>query len=91
MTKIITPTGWFYNMFVHSQNKSDSNLPSRLEIAFLLDSGASILVPDIPVSMVITQMFNVSNYDQNDTSETLTIASQSEISNKLSRQLVSHQ
>ena len=40
----ITPTKWFRNMCIHSQNETDSNLPSGLEIAFPLDSGAFFLI-----------------------------------------------
>ena len=73
-----TATSWFHILYIHSQNETDSNLLSRLEIAFLLDSGASIVVLNIPTYTMITQMLNVCNHDQHDTSRKLTIANQSE-------------
>ena len=76
----ITPKSCLYTLYIHSaQNETDSNLPSRLELAFLLDSGASISRLDIPAYRFITQMFNVCNQDQDDTPKTLTIANHSEI------------
>ena len=79
-TKIsTTPTNWFYTPHFHSQNQTDSNLPSRLEMASLLDIGASISVLNLPTYMIITQKFNVCIYTQHVTSKTLTIANQSEV------------
>ena len=43
MANAVTPTSWFYTLYVHTPScivQRDN--PSRLEIAFLLDSGASI-------------------------------------------------
>ena len=37
-TSALAPIGWFYILCIHSQNETDSYLPSRLEIVFLLDS-----------------------------------------------------
>ena len=34
----------FLNLYVHSQKGMDSKLPSKLEVVFLLDGGASISV-----------------------------------------------
>ena len=48
MINAITPTGWFYSISFYSQNETVSNLASRLGIVFLRDSGASILVANIP-------------------------------------------
>ena len=79
MKTAITPTNWFYKLCIQSENKTDSNLHSWLEFAFLLDSGASISVLNLPACMMITQIFNVCNHDQHNTSKTLTIADQSEI------------
>ena len=44
MTFATNPNKWFYILCIHSQYGTDSKLPSRLEIAFLLDSDASSLV-----------------------------------------------
>ena len=78
MTNDITPTSWFYNRFIHSQNETDSNLHSRLEIVRPLESCASISGTNKPTYTKIIQMFNVCNHDQHDTSKTLTIANYSE-------------
>ena len=75
----ITPSVWFYNQYNHSQKETDSNLPSRTKIAFLLDSSASILVSIIPTSVMINQMSIVRNHDQHDTSKILTIVNQCEV------------
>ena len=80
----ITPLCWFYILYIRFQNETNWNLPSRVEIVFLLDSGEIILVLNIPPCMMITQMFNVWSHDQHDTSKTMTIANQSEVSFKLS-------
>ena len=69
-------------MCIHSQIETDPNLPSRMEIVFLLRSGASSSVLKIQTYMMITQMFNFCNHDQRDTSKTLTIANQSDVPNK---------
>ena len=42
MTNAIIPTSWFYSLFTPNQTQRD--YPSRLEISFLLDGGASIPV-----------------------------------------------
>ena len=72
---------WFFNLEIQYQNKTDSNLPSRLEIGLLLDGGASILVLKIPTYMMVTQMFIVSKHDQHDTSRTLSITTISDVPN----------
>ena len=69
----------FYNLYIQSQNKTDSNLPSRLDFAFLLDSGAFISVHNLPTFMTIIQMFKFSNQEELDSYKTLTIANQSEV------------
>ena len=61
-----TPTIPFYNLYNLSQNETDSNLTSRMEIAFLSDSGAFNWVLDIPTYKMITQIFNVCNHDQHE-------------------------
>ena len=52
----ITSTGWFYELFFHFQNEIVSNLYSRLEIAFLMNNGESILVLNKPTFTMVTQM-----------------------------------
>ena len=52
MTIYIDPASWLFNLYILSQNKTDSNLTSLQEIAFRLDSGASIPVPKTPIYMM---------------------------------------
>ena len=73
------PTSRFHILSIHSQNKTDSNLPSQLELGFPLDCGASISVLKIPTYLMITQMFNICNLDHYDRSKMLTIANQPEV------------
>ena len=47
-TQTISPTSWFIIVYVHSQSETDSHLPSRLETAFLLDSGSFNFLLDTP-------------------------------------------
>ena len=47
----ITPYSWFYSLYVHAYNI----LPSKLEILFLLDTGASISVLNLPTFLVIAK------------------------------------
>ena len=45
MANAVTPTSCFYTLYVHTPSSiTQRDSPSRLEIAFLLDSGASISV-----------------------------------------------
>ena len=77
MTNEFYSTGWFYKLNIHSQNKTNSILPSGLEVAFVLDSGGSVLVLKIPEYKLIIHMFNV--IVMHDTSKTLIFANQSEV------------
>ena len=55
-----TPTSWFYTLYAHapsSQIQRDN--PSRLEIAFLLDSDASISVLNYPTYISLTKLLNI--------------------------------
>ena len=76
-TTAISPSNWFCNLHIHSQIETDSNLLSRLQTVFLLNSVAFIFVLIITTYTMITQMFNFCDHDQHDTSKTLTIANQS--------------
>ena len=69
----------FCFLYIHSHNRTNSNLPSRLELAFLLEIRASFPVPNAPIYMMITQIFNVSPHDQHDTSKMLAFVNQSEV------------
>ena len=80
--KAISLTSWFYILIIHSQNESQSNLPTKLEITFLMGSGSSIPVPTISTYLMITPLFRVCSHDQHDKSKMLAIANQSEVPNK---------
>ena len=62
-------TSWFLDLQIHSKNETDSNLPSSLEMVFLLESGSFIFVPNLLNKPMITQMFNACNEDQHDKSK----------------------
>ena len=58
MTEIantITPYSWFYPLYIHASETNDNILPSKLEILFLLDTGASISVLNLPTFHVIAK------------------------------------
>ena len=45
MANALTPTSWLYSLYLHTPERhNDNDHPSRVEISFLLDSGASISV-----------------------------------------------
>ena len=49
MANALTPTSWFYSLYLHTpETNTDKGHPSRSEISFLLDSGASISVLNYP-------------------------------------------
>ena len=50
LANALTPTSWFYSFYLHTytEQSNDNDHPSRLEISFLLDIGASISVPNYP-------------------------------------------
>ena len=69
-------------MYTHSQNETDPNSHTRLEIVFPLDGDASKFVPNIPTYIMNIYMLNVSNMCQHYLAKVLTIANQSEIPDK---------
>ena len=75
-TKAITQTSWFLKLFILSHNEAGSNLPSRLGIVFLLDSGAFNSVSNIPTYMMNTQTLYVVNRYQHDPSKLLKVVNQ---------------
>ena len=80
MTKALTPTSWFYSLYVHtSVNQIQRDYPSRLEISFLLDSGASISVLNYPTYVTIANLPNFKQNDSLNTSKTLIVANQTEV------------
>ena len=77
----ITPYSWFYPLYVHASETNDNILPSKLEILFLLDTGASISVLNLPTFHVISRQssINVPTNLQNKRAKTLTVANQTEV------------
>ena len=54
-TNTLTPYSWFDPLYVHTFETKDNILPSKLEILFLLDTGASISVLNLPIFYVIAK------------------------------------
>ena len=55
--KCFTATSWCYTLYVHTPSSiTQRDNPSRLEIAFLLDSGASISVLNYPIYITPTKL-----------------------------------
>ena len=84
MTEIantITPYSWFYPLYIHASETNDNILPSKLEILFLLDTGASISVLNLPTFHVISKQLNINvpTNLQNKRAKTLTVANQTEV------------
>ena len=84
MTEIantITPYSWFYKLYIHASETNDNILPSKLEILFLLDTGASISVLNLPTFHVISKQLNINvpTNLQNKRAKTLTVANQTEV------------
>ena len=60
MANAVTPTSWFYTLYVHTPSSiAQRDNPSRSEIAFLLDSGASISVLKNPTYITLTQLLDI--------------------------------
>ena len=85
MTNAVTPTSWFYTLYVHTPSSiTQRDNPSRLEIAFLLDSGASISVLNYPTNITLTKLLDIrpnpfSGVGPTQNSKTLTVANQTEV------------
>ena len=85
MANAVTPTSWFYTLYVHTPSSIvQRNNPSRLEIAFLLDSGASISVLNYPTYITLTRLLDIRSNHTSDVgptrnSKTLTVANQTEV------------
>ena len=76
MADALTPKSWFYSLDLHTPERhNDNDHPSRLEISFLLDSGASISVLNCPTYLTMAKRLNITCNDKtNHTSKTLTVA-----------------
>ena len=85
MANAVTPTSWFYTLYVHTPSSiTQRDNPSRLEIAFLLDSGASNSVLNYPTYTTLTKLLDIrpnhtSDIGPHNTSKTLTVANQTEV------------
>ena len=85
MANAVTPTSWFYTLYVHTPSSIEQrDNPSRLEIAFLLDSGASISVLNYPTYITLTKLLDIRSNHTSDVgptrnSKTLTVANQTEV------------
>ena len=85
MANAVTTTSWVYTLYVHTpSNITQRDNPSRLEIAFLLDSGASISVLNYPTYITLTKLLGIrpnhtSDTGLHNTSKTLTVANQTEV------------
>ena len=81
----VTPTSWFYTLYVHTPSSIvQKDNPSRLKIAFLLDSFASISVLNYPTYITLTKLLDIrpnhtSDIKPQHTSKTLTVANQTEV------------
>ena len=77
----ITPHSWFYPLYKHASEGKDNILPSKLEILFLLDTGASMSILNLPTFHVIAKHLNlnVPKNIENKRAKTLTVAIQTEV------------
>ena len=85
LANAVTPTSWFYTLYVHTPSSIvQRDNPSRLEIAFLLDSCASISVLNYPTYITLTKLLDIRPNHTSDVgptrnSKTLTVANQTEV------------
>ena len=85
MANAVTPTSWFYTLYVHTSSSIvQRDNPSRLEIAFLLDGGASISVLNYPTYITLTKLLDIISNHTSDVgstrnSKTITVANQTEV------------
>ena len=85
MANAVTPTSWFYTQYVHTPSSiTQRDNPSRLETAFLLDSGASISMLNYPTYITSTKLLDIrpnhtSDIGPHNTSKTVFVANQTEV------------
>ena len=80
MANALNPTSWFYSLYTHtSSNQNHRDYSSRLEISFLLDSGASISLLNHPTFITIAKLLNIKQNPPHNSSKTLTVANQTEV------------
>ena len=85
MANAVTSTSWFYILYVHTPSSiTQRDNPSRLEIAFLLDIGASISVLNYPTYITLTKFLDIrpnhtSDVGPTQNSKISTVANQTEV------------
>ena len=80
MVNAVTPTSWFYSLYTHTpSNKTQRDFPSKLELSFFLDSGASISVLKYPTYVTIAKLLNIKQNNTLQPSKTLTVANQTQV------------
>ena len=80
MSNAVTPTSWFYSLYKHTpSNQIHRDYPSRLEISFRLDSGASISVLNYPTYVNFAKLLSIKQNNTLNLSTTLTVANQTEV------------
>ena len=85
MENAVRPTSWFYILYVHTPSSIiQRDNPSRIEIAFLFDSGDLISVLNYPTYNTLTKLLDIRpnhgcDIGPNHASKTLTVANQSEV------------
>ena len=85
MANAVTRASWIYTLYVHTPSSIvQRDNPSRLEIAFLLQSGASISVLNYPTYITLTKLLqnrpnHTSDVGPTRNSKTLTVANQTEV------------
>ena len=78
MANAVKPTNWFYFFYIHTpSNQNQRDYPTRSEISFLLDSGASIFVLFYPTYVTIAKLSNIKQINTLSSSKTLTVGNQS--------------
>ena len=80
MANVVTPTSWFYSLYTHTpSNRIQREYPSRLEISFLLYSGASKSALNYPTCVTIAKLLNIKRNITLNPSKTLTVANHTEV------------
>ena len=79
MANAVTPTSWSYSLYIYTpSNQIQRDNPTRLEIPFLLDSGATTSVLNYPTYFNIAKVLDIKQNNILIPSKTLTVANQTE-------------
>ena len=79
MTNALTPTSRFHSFFHIPLTDIQRDIPSRLEISILLDSGVSISILNYLTYITIAKLLNLTRNDSINTSKLLFVANQTEV------------